>query len=93
MPTPARPLRHLVLVLGDQLDARSSALEGFDPARDRVLMVEAPGESALVWSAKPRIAVFLAAMRHFAKELGERGIPVDYLALGTHPHAKIEAAL
>ncbi len=87
------PLRHLVLVLGDQLDRRSAALEGFDPARDRILLVEAPGEAAHVWSSKPRIAVFLAAMRHFARELASRGWPVDYLALGRHAHATIEAAL
>jgi len=86
-------IRHRVLVLGDQLDARSSALEDFDPARDRILMVEAPGEAAHVWSSKPRIAVFLAAMRHFARDLEGRGWPVDYLALGTHPHATIEATL
>lgn len=86
-------IRHLVLVLGDQLDRRSSALEDLDPTRDRVLMVEAPGEAAHVWSSKPRIAVFLAAMRHFARELSAQGLPVDYLALGHHPHRTIEAAL
>lgn len=86
-------LRHLVLVLGDQLDGRSSALEGFDAARDRILMVEAPGEAARVWSAKPRIAVFLAAMRHFARDLEARGLPIDYLALGRHDHPTVEAAL
>ena len=31
-----QPLRHLVLVLGDQLDAASSAFDGFDPACDAV---------------------------------------------------------
>ena len=86
-------VRHLVLVLGDQLDGRSSALEGFDPARDRVFMIEAAGEATHVWSSKPRIAVFLAAMRHFARELEARGLPVDYLALGRHPHESIEAGL
>ena len=93
MSRPRKAIRHRVLILGDQLDARSSALEDFDPVRDRILMVEAPGEAAHVWSAKPRIAVFLAAMRHFARALESRGWPVDYLALGTHPHAAIEAAL
>ena len=37
-------MRHLVLVLGDQLDGNSSAFDGFDPAQDRILMVEARGE-------------------------------------------------
>ncbi len=74
-------LRHLVIVLGDQLDDNASALDGFDPARDRVWMCEAIEESTHVWSSKPRIAVFLSAMRHFAKALLERGWPVTYRAL------------
>ncbi len=71
----------LVLVLGDQLDARSAAFDGFDPDRDAVLMIEAPGEAAHVWSVKPRIAIFLSAMRHFRDELRARGIVVHYVAL------------
>jgi deoxyribodipyrimidine photolyase-related protein len=31
-----------------------------------------------VWSSKPRIAIFLAAMRHFRSELEQRGIRVRY---------------
>jgi deoxyribodipyrimidine photolyase-related protein len=70
----ARPgLRHLVLVLGDQLDAESSAFDGFDPAQDAVWMAEVAEESTHVWSSQPRIAVFLAAMRHFAAVIRERG--------------------
>jgi deoxyribodipyrimidine photolyase-related protein len=59
-------LRHLVLVLGDQLSHDSPALDGIDPACDRVLMIEARGEATHVWSHKARIALFLSAMRHFA---------------------------
>ena len=61
--------RHLVLVLGDQLNADSAAFDGFDPAQDAVLMVEAREESTHVWSHKARTALFLSAMRHFADEL------------------------
>jgi len=75
-------LRHLVLVLGDQLDAQSAAFDGFDPARDAVWMAEVKHEGAKVWSAKPRLAMFLAAMRHFRDALRARGWPVDYRALG-----------
>ena len=75
-------LRHLVLVLGDQLDAESAAFEGFDPACDAVLMIEAAGESTHVWSHKARSALFLSAMRHFAQDLRARGWTVDYRALG-----------
>ncbi len=75
-------VRHLVLVLGDQLDHASAAFDGFDPAGDRVLMVEATGESTHVWSHKARTTLFLSAMRHFALDLRARGWTVDYRALG-----------
>ena len=77
---PAR-VRHLVLVLGDQLDAASSAFTGFDPAQDVVWMAEVAEESTHVWSAKQRIAVFLSAMRHFAADLRALGWPLLYTRL------------
>ena len=73
--------RDVALVLGDQLDPDNAALDGLDPARDRVLMIEAPGEATHVWSHKARIALFLAAMRHYAAALRVRGIPVEYVSL------------
>jgi deoxyribodipyrimidine photolyase-related protein len=82
--TQRSPCRHLVLILGDQLDAQSSALVDIDPERDVVLMVEAFEESRHVWSHKIRTALFLSAMRHFAFELRARGLHVDYRALDTH---------
>jgi deoxyribodipyrimidine photolyase-related protein len=75
-------VRHLVVVLGDQLDTESSAFDDFDPSQDAVWMCEAVEESTHVPSAKQRIAVFLAAMRHFAQSLRERGWPLTYRALG-----------
>ena len=85
MNTPARPLpqplRHLVLVLGDQLDAASSAFDGFDAAHDAVWMAEVAEESTHVWSSQPRTALFLAAMRHFAAGLSARGWALHYTRL------------
>ena len=75
------PVRHLVIVLGDQLDEQSSALADFDPKQDIVWMAEVAEESTHVWSAKQRIAVFLSAMRHFAEALQARSIPLQYLRL------------
>ena len=86
-------MRHLIVVLGDQLDEASAAFDGFDPAQDRVWMCEAPAEATYVWSHKTRIAIFLSAMRHFRETLRARGWTVDYLAGGTHPHATIADAL
>ena len=74
-------MRHLILVLGDQLSLSSPALSGFDPQQDSVLMIEAAGEATAVWSHKARIALFLSAMRHFAAKLRDRDWPVDYVAL------------
>ena len=79
-PLPSK-VRNLVIVLGDQLDAQSSALQDFDPAHDVVWMAEVAEESTHVWSAKQRIAVFLSAMRHFAEDLHARGAPLVYTRL------------
>ena len=57
------PLRHLVLILGDQLDEEASALRDFDPQRDAIWMAEVNEESTHVTSAKQRTTVFLSAMR------------------------------
>ncbi|MDB5895755.1 MAG: putative photolyase, partial [Rhodoferax sp.] len=73
--------RALVLVLGDQLDLDGAAFDGFDPSQDTVWMAEVAEESTHVWSAKPRIAMFLAAMRHFAQAVRGRGWPLTYLSL------------
>jgi len=76
--------RSVRLVLGDQLTFANPALEGLDINRDTLLMIEAPGESKVVWSTKPRTAMFLSAMRHFAAELAERGWPLEYVRLGAN---------
>ncbi len=77
----AQPCRHLVLVLGDQLDLQAAAFDGFDADLDRVWMAEAAQESTHVWSAKQRTVVFLSAMRHFAQALQALGRPLHYRQL------------
>ena len=74
-------VRNLVIVLGDQLDIDSTALQDFDAAQDVVWMAEVAQESEHVWSAKQRIAVFLSAMRHFAQTLQARGMALRYTRL------------
>ncbi len=86
-------MRNLVVVLGDQLSLSSVALEGFDPAQDRFWMAEVREESEHVPSTKMRTAIFLSAMRHFATAIAERGLPLDYLKLGTHRFVSIAEAL
>ena len=74
-------MRELVLVLGDQLDLDAAAFDGFDAAQDAVWMAEVAEESTHVWSSQPRIAVFLAGMRHFAEALRAAGRPLHYRRL------------
>ena len=81
MKAAAKPVRHLVLVLGDQLNADASAFDGFDAQCDVVVMAEVAEESTHVWSAKPRTVMFLAAMRHFRAAALARGWRVHYTEL------------
>lgn len=74
-------MRHLILILGDQLSFSSPALAQFDPAQDSLLMIEADSEAQAVWSHKARITLFLSAMRHFAEEAAARGWPLDYVRM------------
>ncbi len=81
MRPPTKPIRNLVIVLGDQLDAASSAFDGFDPGLDRVWMAEAAEESTRVWTHKARTVLFLSAMRHFRDALRGRRWQVSYTEL------------
>jgi deoxyribodipyrimidine photolyase-related protein len=77
------PIRHLVVILGDQLNRDASAWDGFDPALDRAWMCEAREEATHVPSSRQRTTLFLSAMRHFAQDLQREGVPLAYLA--QHP--------
>ncbi len=72
------PLRHLVLVLGDQLNQDASAFTDFDAQQDAVWMAEVDEESTHVKSAKQRTTLFLSAMRHFAADLRRKDWHVIY---------------
>jgi len=71
----------LRLVLGDQLSFDLSALEGLDPARDRVLLAEVAEEAGHVPHHPQKLAFLFSAMRHFGEALRQRGVAVDYVAL------------
>lgn len=86
-------VRNLILILGDQLDAESSVFADFDAEQDIVWMAEVAHEATHAWSTKARIALFLAAMRHFRDALGERGLRVHYRQLEQHDAPTLEAAL
>lgn len=83
MTSATAPMRagSLRLVLGDQLNRDNPALDGLDPLRDRIAMIEAPGESLHVRSHQARTVLFLSAMRHFAESLRAEGLPLEYRRL------------
>jgi len=76
-----KPIRHLVLVLGDQLNLDASALTDFDPSQDAIWMAEVMEESTHVPSSKQRTTLFLSAMRHFAQTLKDKHWSVCYTHL------------
>lgn len=87
--------RHLILILGDQLNLDNPALEDFDPTQDAIFMAEVNHEATQVWSHKARIVLFLSAMRHFYEELVRQyssGLQGSYLKLGEHNFATLKAA-
>ena len=69
-------IRNLVLVLGDQPDLNSCALNALNNTKDVVWMAEAEQEATHVWCHKMRIAFFFSAMRHFRDRLLEKNISV-----------------
>lgn len=89
----ARAIRYLVVILGDQLDPASAALDDFDPQLDRLWMCEASAEADHVWSHKARIALFLTAMRHHAEALEARGWPLQYRRLDQNRVATLHESL
>jgi deoxyribodipyrimidine photolyase-related protein len=86
-------LRRLVVVLGDQLDPASAALEGLDPGLDALWMAEVVEESTHVPSHKARIALFLSAMRHHRDAQRSLGREVLYRELGAHAARGLGEAL
>jgi len=86
-------MRNLILILGDQLDRESNALEDFDPKRDALWMAECAGEATHVWSHQARIGIFLASMRHFRDDMRARDWPLHYRALDEHTHAQLDDVL
>ncbi|CAM3631240.1 cryptochrome/photolyase family protein [Polynucleobacter brandtiae] len=75
--------KKLILILGDQLDIASPALKNIDIAVDAILMVESANEAQYVWSHKAKIALFVSAMRHFAKQLEQQGLSLIYIKQST----------
>lgn len=74
-------MRTLRFILGDQLSHGIATLNNADRENDIVLMVEVSEETTYVPHHKQKVALILAAMRHFAAELRADGWTVDYVRL------------
>ncbi|MEY2886842.1 MAG: hypothetical protein RI913_261, partial [Pseudomonadota bacterium] len=72
-------MKKLILVLGDQLKADSSAFNHFDSAKDEIIMIESEYEANYIWTHKAKIALFLSAMRHFAEVLKNKKYKLTYV--------------
>lgn len=71
----------LRLILGDQLSFDMATLQDACPEQDMVLMCELHAEATYVAHHKKKLVLVLAAMRHFAKQLRQRGFRVCYRRL------------
>ena len=69
----------LCVITGDQLSQTMSSLSAIDKHTDHVLMAEVNSEATYVKHHKKKIAFVFSAMRHFAKELSEKGYQVHYV--------------
>ena len=72
--------RPLVLILGDQFSLELASLRDL-PGDAVVALCEVAAEGTYVPHHPQKIALILAAMRHFAAELRSRGLRVHYSAL------------
>jgi deoxyribodipyrimidine photolyase-related protein len=66
-------------ILGDQLSLDNPALEG----ADRVLLVQSTAALAAKRFHRQKLHLVLVAMRHFADDLRERGMTVDFVRADT----------
>lgn len=74
-------MTNLRLILQDQLAHSISSLSEIDKKNDVVIMSELITEFTYVKHHKKKIAFILSAMRHFAKELRDAKIKIDYTSL------------
>ena len=73
--------RNLILITSDQLSLGISSLQNFDLNRDLVLMCELKDEATYVPHHRKKLVFIFSSMRHFAKELKDKGFEIRYTKL------------
>ncbi|MBS3805449.1 MAG: cryptochrome/photolyase family protein [Oleiphilaceae bacterium] len=87
-------MNNLILILGDQLSHRISALQAANRDRDLVVMAEVDAEASYVNHHKKKLVLLFSAMRHFADQLKSDGWQVHYHQYDPDHSAKtLEAVL
>ncbi|ERP95977.1 hypothetical protein Q666_05150 [Marinobacter sp. ES-1] len=66
-------MANLILILGDQLSPRLSALDGADKENDLIVMAEVHSEASYTNHHTKKLVFIFSAMRHFAQELEREG--------------------
>jgi deoxyribodipyrimidine photolyase-related protein len=74
-------MKTLRVVLWDQLSLKISSLRDINPQQDTVLICETIQECSYVKHHKKKLVFILSAMRHFAKELKDKGFKIIYVKL------------
>lgn len=74
-------MKTLRVILGDQLSQTISSLNDCDKDNDILLMCEVMAEANYVKHHQKKIAFIFSAMRHFARELEEKGYTIRYVKL------------
>ncbi len=69
------------LILGDQLSESISSLKDCNLNTDIILICEVLEEATYVKHHKKKIVFLFSAMRHFAKELKNKGFNIEYTSL------------
>lgn len=67
--------------MGDHLSMSVSSLSDLDKQNDVILMCELFEETTYVKHHRQKLVFILSAMRHFARDLRQQGIQVDYVKL------------
>ena len=78
---------NLTLILGDQLSHNLSSLQYHNKKNDLILMCEVLQECQTPKHHKKKIVFILSAMRHFAKELEEKGFNICYVKLDNNENS------
>jgi len=72
---------NLILILGDQLTISLDAIQQCNKKTDRIVLFEVIEEATYVKHHKKKLVFIFSSMRHFAKELKQKGYQIHYVTI------------